>query len=47
MLSAAISVQAFIIFPYTFLAPNAVPEADMSLGDQPADVSIMVANIFL
>ncbi len=44
---AAISVQAYIIFPYTFFAPNAVPEADRSFKDQPADVSIMVANVLM
>jgi endonuclease/exonuclease/phosphatase (EEP) superfamily protein YafD len=44
---AAISIQAYIIFPYTFFAPNAVPEADRSYRDQPADVSIMVANVLM
>lgn len=44
---AAISLQAYIIFPYTFFAPNAVAEADRSLRDQPADVSIMVANVLM
>jgi endonuclease/exonuclease/phosphatase (EEP) superfamily protein YafD len=44
---AAITIQAYIIFPYTFFAPNAVPEADRSFRDQPADVSIMVANVLM
>lgn len=44
---AAISIQAIIIYPYTFLAPNTVPEADDSYGDQSADVSIMVANVLM
>lgn len=44
---SAISIQAYIIFPYTFFAPNAVPEADRSYRDQPADVSIMVANVLM
>ncbi len=44
---AAISIQAYIIFPYTFFASNAVPEADRSFRDQPADVSIMVANVLM
>lgn len=44
---AAISIQAYIIFPYTFFAPNPVPEADRSFRDQPADVSIMVANVLM
>jgi endonuclease/exonuclease/phosphatase (EEP) superfamily protein YafD len=44
---AATSIQAYIIFPYTFFAPNVVPEADRSFRDQPADVSIMVANVLM
>ena len=44
---AAISIQGFIIYPYTFFAANAVPEADRSFRDQPADVSIMVANVLM
>ncbi len=44
---AAISIQAYIIFPYSFFATNVVPEADRSFRDQPADVSIMVANVLM
>ena len=44
---AAISIQAYIIYPYAFFAPNAVPEGDKSLKDQPADVNIMVANVLM
>ncbi|OGX83897.1 endonuclease/exonuclease/phosphatase family protein [Hymenobacter glacialis] len=43
----AAAVQAYILFPYAFFAPRAVPEADNSYRDQPADVSIMVANVLM
>lgn len=43
----SISIQGYILFPYTFLAVNAVPEGDTSFKDQPADVSIMVANVLM
>lgn len=46
-LLVSIIIQSYIIFPYTFFATNAVPEGDKSLSDQPADVSIMVANVLM